>query len=384
MPIRKTVSVILAVSLCFLSFSGILASAEAKSFDIQVSSATAIPGDSIVLNVGIENNPGIMAVTVTVHFDPDVFEYEKYVVGFLRIDTLVLHPGYLSVVYCRKSDLTGDGTLFGLGLKVKENAPAGNYSITVKNSRCEDTLDGAFANWDSDKLIGTAHSGTVTVGYTGDNCVHSFGEYVQTVPSGCTEVGVKSRSCRICGHTEAAETEASGHNYSELWTIDSAATDEQSGVMSRHCSHCDSVKDKISFSLVDSEANGFLNTVGIQLEAGSWKPLQYEINSENITETGEAQNEETAENPILKPELEIKPETDDSEQENSDVPTAAELIEEVKAKEKTGFMKWISYIFGGDESIGILGVIRASLPKKFSSGFLMILALPVLIFGILV
>lgn len=382
---RKAVAALLITVLLFSSVINVSAAGQVKKFNVRVSSVTAVPGDQVVLNVGIENNPGIMAVTVTVHFDPEVFEYDKYVVGILKIDTLALHNGYLSVVYCRKDDLTDSGTLFGLGLRVKENAPAGAYPITVKNSRCEDTLTGAFANRAADKLEGTAYVGEVKVGYTGNNCVHSFNDYTQDIPAGCTTVGSKSRSCKICGHTETAEIVAAGHSYSECWYIDTPAAAGQSGVISRHCSRCDAVKDKIRYSLEEAAKCGLTNNAGDEVSSAALKALLqedasgYENNGPEFELNG-GSNEQEEYTPIL----EIKDEADeDNASYNKPPVTADELVAEVNSADKTTYEKWYSYFLGDNGNTGILNIIRSSIPEKLPNIIYWLIALLAVICGIL-
>ena len=360
MTVFKKLLSALLICITVLSSLFCVSAAAEKNFNIYVSSATALPGDSVVVNVDIENNPGIMAVTVTVHFDPDVFQYEAYYGGFLKIDTLALHNGYLSVVYCRKSDLSGDGTLFGVKLKVKEGAQVGSYPVTVKNSRCEDTLSGAFANWNAEKLNGTVYPGKVTVGYTGDNCKHKFGEYIQNVPSGCTTPGIRSRSCTVCGHSVSEETAALGHSYSRDWTVDTAATDTQSGVMSRHCGRCDSVKDKVRFTVADAQANGFSNTVGAIIPAGSWEPL---VPEERVND-GVADIPENTVSPQPRVDENISMDSPDNPEITE--PSADELAQTVKKTQKTGVARWFSYIFGDSENIGVLKIIFNSAPDRIS------------------
>lgn len=377
---NRVLSAILACFIMIMPLAGIPASAADREFTLRVSSATAVPGDSIVLNVDIENNPGIMAVTVTFHFDPEVLQYEKYYGGILVKDTIATHNGYISIVYCRSNDIAKNGTLFGIGFKVKDSAQVGKYPVTVKNNRCEDTLNGAFANWNSERLTGTVIPGTVEIGYNGSNCSHRYGGYTETVPSGCNTVGIRSRSCTVCGHTETEQTPKLGHKYDENWTVDKAAAEQESGVMSRHCLRCDSVTDKVTFTLNDAAGNGFANEVGTVLAPGSWEPLK-------IVETPDSSRDNTApepepETPEETPDADILPEKPDN---SSEEPVSAEeLVNNVKRAQKTGLARWFSYVLGDSESAGILSIIRASVPKKLAiSSAGIIISLVAAIFGIL-
>ena len=69
---------------------------------ITVSSASAIPGDTIVVDISISENPGIMAMTFTVAYDKDIFAFKEYRRGILSDYLVVDHPdkGYVSFVNC--------------------------------------------------------------------------------------------------------------------------------------------------------------------------------------------------------------------------------------------------------------------------------------------
>ncbi|MBA4701542.1 MAG: S-layer homology domain-containing protein [Ruminococcus sp.] len=59
----------------------------------------------------------------------------------------------------------------------------------------------------------------------------------------CTEGGLKTYVCSICGDTYTTETSVLGHNYSTKWTVDKAATCTEKGSQSRHCIRCNEKTD---------------------------------------------------------------------------------------------------------------------------------------------
>ncbi len=273
------------ISVSLLAFPSL--AAEEKQFDIVVSNETAVPGDNVIFNVDIVNNPAIAAVTVSFHYNPEVLEFiiekdergrEKgYHDGMLKYDTLGttnMSKGYISIVYCA-SDKLGDGTLFSLEFKVKDTAQVGKYPVTVKSHRPDDNMRGTFANENYERLVPTVTAGSVEIKYNGSNCRHKYSQFSQKVEAGCKTKGKESRSCSVCGHTELRDTAEKGHIYSESWTIDTAATADKKGIMSRHCTGCsESVADRASFTVSDAESNGFKNTVGTVLAPNSWEPLK--------------------------------------------------------------------------------------------------------------
>ena len=59
----------------------------------------------------------------------------------------------------------------------------------------------------------------------------------------CTEEGVKTFECTICGKTKAEKVEALGHDWNNDFTVDKEATCEETGVKSIHCKRCDERKE---------------------------------------------------------------------------------------------------------------------------------------------
>ena len=72
---------------------------------------------------------------------------------------------------------------------------------------------------------------------------HKFGEWTETKAATCTEAGVSTRTCTVCG--EAKETKdipALGHKFGE-WTETKAATCTEPGVSTRTCTVCGEAKE---------------------------------------------------------------------------------------------------------------------------------------------
>lgn len=65
---------------------------------------------------------------------------------------------------------------------------------------------------------------------------------VTTEPTG-TKEGIKTYTCKNCATTRTETIKALGHDYSNEWTIDKAATCTQGGSKSHHCTRCDDKKD---------------------------------------------------------------------------------------------------------------------------------------------
>lgn len=60
----------------------------------------------------------------------------------------------------------------------------------------------------------------------------------------CTEEGVKTFECTVCGKTKTEKVEALGHDWNNDFTVDKEATCEETGLKSIHCKRCDIKKDE--------------------------------------------------------------------------------------------------------------------------------------------
>lgn len=72
---------------------------------------------------------------------------------------------------------------------------------------------------------------------------HKYSDWETVKDPTCTEAGTKTRECEVCGAEETAEIAATGHKWSEEYTVDKAATYAAAGTESIHCMTCDEVKE---------------------------------------------------------------------------------------------------------------------------------------------
>ena len=76
-----------------------------------------------------------------------------------------------------------------------------------------------------------------------DVCIkHVFGEWTVTKAATCTEAGVSTRTCTVCGAEETLTVPALGHKFGE-WTETKAATCTEAGVSTRTCTVCGEAKE---------------------------------------------------------------------------------------------------------------------------------------------
>ncbi len=161
------------ILICTLS---IPAYAEEKSTALTVSTVTGVPFDKITVNINMDVNPGIMAMTFAVAYDSTVLTCIKneknecdYNKGLFNDYTVVDHPelGYVSFVNCEQSNKKYVGLIFSINFEIKGTAKPGFYPITIKNIRPEvygDSLIGCFADWRGNTITATVTNGGVTVG----------------------------------------------------------------------------------------------------------------------------------------------------------------------------------------------------------------------------
>ena len=72
---------------------------------------------------------------------------------------------------------------------------------------------------------------------------HKWNESKVTTEPTCTEEGVKTFECTVCGKTKTEKVEALGHDWDNDFTVDKEATCEETGVKSIHCKRCDERKE---------------------------------------------------------------------------------------------------------------------------------------------
>lgn len=247
---KRIFAMLLCVIICFtVSISSFAASDTAT---ITVSSAEALPGDTITINVEISDNPGIMAMAFCITYDSDALTFKNYSKGYLSNYTVKDHSdkGYVSFVNVENKDKATDGTIISILFEVKEYAKPGNHAITLANSNREKhgtKLHNSFSTSKQEFVVPIVKSGTVTVGETCKNAGHRYSEWSIVYPATCTSTGLRNRLCERCS-TFDEEVIPAAHDFDADWTVDKAATPEEDGEMSRHCKKCDAVTDKITFS----------------------------------------------------------------------------------------------------------------------------------------
>ena len=141
----------------------------------------------------------------------------------------------LKSIHCKRCDIKKDETVIPAkghvaGKKKIENATeavceaGGSYDEVVYCTVCNKEI--------SRKTIKTEAKG------------HKWDSGKITKEPTCTEEGVKTFECTVCGKTKTEKVEALGHDWNNDFTVDKEATCEETGLKSIHCKRCDIKKDE--------------------------------------------------------------------------------------------------------------------------------------------
>lgn len=289
----------LSALLCVIFCVSISLTVFAASSDttITVSNISAMPGDTVVVDVEISNNPGIMAMAFCITYDNDALTYVSYEKGYLSSYTIKDHSdkGHISVVNVESSDKSNDGKIISVVFEVKEKASPGRHVITIANSNREKygtKLHNSFSNSKQQFVVPLVTAGGITVPETCENSGHKYSDWNIINDANCTETGLKNRTCARCQIVDEA-TIPVAHDFESDWTIDKVATPNEDGIMSRHCKLCDAVTDKINFSYEEIGGDDTDNTSSD--DASSDDASSGDTSSDSASEDG-ASNYSSSEN----------------------------------------------------------------------------------------
>lgn len=142
------------------TFKKKVVSADAANFYISNISAQA--GEYATIAVNVSNNPGISGFTISVAFSNSAFEFDSIAVNSDIIssitDNVIVKDNVCTVTatyFSANGDFTDNGELFGIKLKVRENAEPGEYAVGLKIKESDvcnndlalvpfDTVDGSI------------------------------------------------------------------------------------------------------------------------------------------------------------------------------------------------------------------------------------------------
>ena len=313
----KKICVILSVILvfCLTLICAPLVSADSAPV-ITVSEKSAVPGDSVAINVDISGNPGIMAMAFGVKYNADAFTFAGFAEGYISGPSVTndAELGLIRFVSCESGNVSTNGTIVTLNFTVNDTAAPKNHKITIVNNNYDyygANLKGCFAQRGEIEVNPTATSGSIEVGATCSNSPHIFGKWTVDVEPTCDREGLRSRNCSRCGHIENEFIDPNGHDFEEEWTVDREATEEFAGEMSRHCKNCNKVTDIILFELPEAEDNDIDNSEGSKNEQDKVENLEDFKNLPSVRDDGtikEEDREELFQTENQEPEEKTEPE----------------------------------------------------------------------------
>ena len=258
---KKVFSYIFCLILCFTLISGnfITNAAILNKGTLTVATIEGITGDSVIVPITLEDNPGIMAVSISITYNSDALTYEGYDKGSRILDDFMVvnHPTkkLIRLVSLCSENTKKDGTFISFKFKINDDAPMGLHPINIEYG------SGDFCNKELDRIMPTIIKGGINVSYNGSNCPHKeYGEWTVASPPSCEGTGHDQRICKSCSHTNLKVTDPLGHEYPEFWTVTQEATPDSDGIMARLCIRCNNPVDEVTFPYKDVEDGKVENT----------------------------------------------------------------------------------------------------------------------------
>lgn len=135
---------------------------------LTVANITAKQGDTVKVEISIDNNPGIMGMAFCITYDAKALAYVDYEEGYLSDYNILNHAnsGEISFVNIESTDLSNNDVLLTLVFKVNDNAQVGEYEIGIVNKNPEkygDSLADCFSNSKEEVIVPTVNKGCVKV-----------------------------------------------------------------------------------------------------------------------------------------------------------------------------------------------------------------------------
>ncbi len=128
-----------------------------NSLKLNVLSSQAISGETVKVDVSIENNPGIMSALLTPVYDDTVLELVDVELNSEIFDGRIEITEDNRIVILFSEDKTSDGVLFTLVFRVLDTAKAGTSEVTLSRG------SGGISNKNEDYISFRVKSGSVEV-----------------------------------------------------------------------------------------------------------------------------------------------------------------------------------------------------------------------------
>ncbi len=223
---KKTISFLIVITILATYMMPIFA---ASPVTITVSSEEAKPGESVTLYVSI-SEASIASYGISVVYDHEAFELTEITQGEMSKGMFIGNVKYASnkgfATMIGLNDYKVNGVLFSVTFKVLTTIED-DYIVFAE----VDNITSA----DTTALSANTVAGKIKV--EGPECAHKWGNGVVTKEASCTETGVKTFTCSVCGDTKTETIKKISHSYGE-WTVTKAATCTASGQRKHTCKVC--------------------------------------------------------------------------------------------------------------------------------------------------
>lgn len=92
----------------------------------------------------------------------------------------------------------------------------------------------------------------------GKSLGHTFTNWKLDKKSTCTEPGVETSTCDVCGESGSRETELAEHTPGQ-WTVSKIATPNDTGIKVKKCTKCETVTETTKYALTENEIKQYYN-----------------------------------------------------------------------------------------------------------------------------
>ena len=241
---RRVISFILSIVL-ILSLLPVNYAFAAQEFTIRGTDATVVPGESVSVDLMLENNPGFSALNLYYVYDTNYLKLDKVE----NKETWFTMTHLTTTVWDAVENYSEDSVLATLHFTVAENTPAGEYEVEImflsaSNDMFEELTAYPVSATITVKKAACPHTNKTEVPASGADCVnpgnnlyyvcadcdailkadgvtettveaetlpalgHSFLNYVYNNDANCTEDGTKTAKCELCEETDTKADEA--------------------------------------------------------------------------------------------------------------------------------------------------------------------------------
>ena len=241
---NKILSVSLFVMILFttISQSVISSFADDDQPGYTISSCSTKTGDLFTIDLGIENNPGIVSLRLSIEFDENNLELIETASSFLLNGWTSPSSDKSSPYILRWTD------------SLAQTDNASNGIIGTLTFKAKNKLGNTFI---SVSPIEARNNTGIKIGFNGIMsavsvlCNHTSNGWETQLHPTCTKEGVEIKKCIYCDAViDSRNIQATGHNYG-AWKVRTPATFTEPGIEYRTCLECD--HEDISSTDVEKE-----------------------------------------------------------------------------------------------------------------------------------